>query len=313
MPNWNISAPAPEYVQGLGPPPPSRTPTPNVDSLIRELRDQPYIAIDTETTGLSNYKDYPLYWSLAWGKRRITLHASTLPMFTSIFNDPLKRWILANAKFDMHMLANYGTPLYGEVHCIQVMDSLLFEEEHHALKQMANRLLDYTWKDFQDTFGRISKKKGISAEDVIRIAEQENMGLLIEYASMDAWGTWELYWLLREKLDKEPTYSLYHDSPPYLKTLLDIFIKIEVPYTTVLWSMERKGVLIDMERVNALSPKLLSDAEDLQRQMVKECRKELLQAWSYLTLEQKLAIPELMQKIVEGSMRLNIKSPLQLR
>jgi DNA polymerase-1 len=313
MPNWNIDTPDPEYVQGLGPPPPPNTRTPEVGSLIRELKDQQYISLDTETTGLSNYKDYPLYWSIAWGNRRIALHASTLPQFKEIFNDPLKRWIFANAKFDMHMLANYGTPLAGEAHCVQVMDSLIREEEPHDLKYMANIHLGHRWKSFQDTFGKISVKKGVSAEDVIRKAEATDMGQLIEYASMDAWGTWELYWIFKKQLEAEPVYSLYCNTPPYLRTLFDIFIKVEMPYTRVLWEMERKGVLIDMEKVNALSPKLLSDEEELSRQIVKESIKQLKDALRNLTSEQLAELPERTVQLLNGLVRLNPKSTDQLR
>ena len=173
------------------------------------MEDQSHIAIDTETTGLSNWGDYPLYASVAWKGRRIAIHASVLPWIKKLLASNKILWLLANAKFDMHMLANFGTPLQGIVHCIQVMHAQLFAEVSHKLKDMARQLLDYTWKDFQDTFGRISAKKGVSAEDVIRRAEREDMALLVEYACMDAFGTYELYWILKRMLEREPTYSLY--------------------------------------------------------------------------------------------------------
>jgi len=267
MARWNIDVPVSKYVQGVGPAAPDTVETASIESVVRALEDQKMIAIDTETTGLSNVSDYPLYWSVSWGKERVALHASTLPHFKHVLADTSKTWLLANAKFDMHMLANYGTPIQGKVHCIQVMHALLFAEESHKLKDMANDLLGNKWTDFQNTFGKISKKKGVTAEDVIRRAEVQDMPLLVEYACLDAWGTMELYYILKKMLEKELTYSLYPDTWPYIVTLWDYFARVEAVYTRVLWDQERVGIKIDMERVNDISPTIKKGLDNAEREV----------------------------------------------
>src|SRR3972149_498531 len=79
--------------------------------IVREVCDQPFLAMDTETTGLVSWKDIPLYWSLSWGNKRITLRSDTTQYFTQAFTNPHITWIFASAKYDMHIMANWGIGL----------------------------------------------------------------------------------------------------------------------------------------------------------------------------------------------------------
>lgn len=233
-----------------------------------EMAAQTHIAIDTETTGLINWKDIPLYWSLAWGQKRATLHASLLPYFREIFDDPAKHWIFANAKFDMHMLANVGVKLAGKIVCTQVQHSLLYDDKPHDLKFMAKHLLGWTWADFQDQFGKIGKKQ--TAEDVIRRAETENLALLVEYAANDSWGTWNCYLELEKQLRLALTHSLFREKPPYINTLHDLFWKVEMPYTKVLWKMERHGIRIDQEQLIRAEPGIIREIVRIEKEIAKQ-------------------------------------------
>ena len=123
---WNIAMPDAEWIDRQ---------SEALPDLIQTLTKVREIAIDTETTGLTVWKDHPIFWSLSFAQdnqyRRICLPANTLRLFKDIFKDPSKRWILANAKFDMHMLDNVGIQLAGEVADVQVMHSLIYEEQSH--------------------------------------------------------------------------------------------------------------------------------------------------------------------------------------
>lgn len=265
---WNIQVPKTEY---YGPLPlnPRGIQHLDVGPVIRELEDWRTIeiAIDTETTGLIIYKERVLYWSLAWGNRRCCIHVSLLPYFRHIFEDRRKTWIFANAKFDMHMLANMGIRILGTIHCTQVMHSLLFEEKPHGLKAMASQLLNWRWSDFQDTFGKIRKDFG--PEALMKKAEEENFPLLCEYAANDAWGTIGVYRDLKPRLESAVTHSLFRDMPPYIETLWDLFRKIEAPYTRVLWKNERNGILIDQEYLHRIKPLARKEIEHLEAQIVR--------------------------------------------
>lgn len=263
MAKWNVEVPNTEY---YGPLPfnPRGVATRDLGPLIRELEDSRTIeiAVDTETTGLVIFNEQVLYWSLAWGNRRCTLHASVLPYFKHIFADPNKIWIFANAKFDMHMLANMGIHIVGKIHCTQVQHSLLFEEMSHRLKDMAKHLLGWRWSDFQDTFGKINQQN--TPLQLMQKAEAENFPLLCEYASNDAWGTLGVYRDLCPRLKDALTHSLFREIPPYIETLWDLFSKVEAPYTRVLWKMERNGILIDTEYLASIQPKAQREIEQLE-------------------------------------------------
>ena len=257
--SWNIDTPASEYFD--------HSDSGKLEKLIKEVNDQKVVAIDTETTGLVVWKDMPLYWSLAWGDRRITLNASVLPYFADVFANKKIDWVFANAKYDCHILANVGATLAGRLVDIQVMHALLYEERPHGLKDIANHILGWKWSDFQDTFGKITKN--FSPFDLIRRAEEENFQLLVEYAANDAWGTLGAYRELKKQLQAANTFSLFADKPPYIRTLWDLFYKIEVPYTKVLWHCERNGIKADIDYLHSIAPTAETEINDTEREITK--------------------------------------------
>lgn len=283
---WNIGLPTAEYFtpehEGL-------------DGLIREIRDTKHVAIDTETDGLNLHKCRPYYWSLSWESqnkrdRRITMPWNTLKYFKDSFNDYDKNWILANAKFDCHMLENIGTPLMGNLIDVSVMHALLYEEESHGLKDMARTLLGWKWTDFSDTFGSLkaktcvcggteashNNKEGICKKTgcsnfmqtnplyLLRKAEKENINLLVDYAANDAYGTWHVFKKLEEELQKALTWSLYGDTYHHIKTMRDYFYKTEMPFTRCLYICERNGMKVDKSYLEGLKPTILKELEEIR-------------------------------------------------
>jgi DNA polymerase I-like protein with 3'-5' exonuclease and polymerase domains len=292
---WNVQLPTAEYITSK---------TVHLDSIVREVQDQKYVAIDTETDGLSIVTCKPYYWSLSWSRPsgedvRLTLNADTFPAFSHIFAETNRSWVLANAKFDAHMLANRQFPLMGRLIDIQVQHALLYEEEPHGLKDMARVKLGWHWTDFSDTFGKIRKnycmcggtfashKPTYSATDgkqtgiyckttgcsnyteadalsVLRRAEKDNINLLVDYAANDAYATWKLFHLMNKELTEATTLSLYPDRWPNIKTLYDYFYQTEVPFTRVLYACERNGLKVDRGYLEGIAPKIVSDLADLR-------------------------------------------------
>lgn len=220
-----------------------------LDGIVREVIDQPLVAIDTETTGLVTWKDIPLFWSLSWGNRRLCMPASTLPAFQRAFQDYDKDWVFANAKYDCHILANVGVELKGRLIDTQVMHALIYEEQPHGLKSMAQQILGWRWSDFFDTFkpqmvpdGSGGMRRETIGEMLLRF-ERENLSKLVEYASNDAYGTLRIYEALKKQLEEEFVFSLY---PEKYGTLADLFFQVEAPFTKVLYSCERNGIRLDL-------------------------------------------------------------------
>jgi DNA polymerase I-like protein with 3'-5' exonuclease and polymerase domains len=273
MARWNVDVPTSEYYGPL-PPNPRGVVSGDVGQVIRALEDADEIAIDSETTGLTVWRDLVLYWSVAWGNRRATLHKSMLPYFRDIFKDRRKKWIFANGKYDMHMFANMEgngiePPFSGRIYDTQVQHALLFDEQSHRLKDMAKHLLGWRWSDFQDTFGKITQDN--PPWRLIARAEEENFPLLVEYAANDAWGTLGVYRDLRARLEQAQTHSLFRELPPYIETLWDLFHKIESPYTKVLWKYERNGIMVDTDKLRAFAPLAEREMEDIERKIAQHC------------------------------------------
>lgn len=283
---WNIKMPDAEYFT---------LDHPGLDGLVREIADKKEVAIDTETDGLILHKSRPYYWSMSWEsengrERRITLPADTLGAFQSSFNDYDKRWIFANAKFDMHMIANLGVNIKGLLVDIQVMHALLFEEQPHGLKDIAASLLGWKWTDFTDTFGSmksgtcicggskashfnqagVCKRTGCSnfqqvgPLDLLRRAEAQNMSLLVDYAANDAYGTWKIFKKLDADLATEETWSLYDNTWPFIRNMRDYFYKTEMPFTRVLYACERNGIRANKEYLEKISPTIQKKLSDLR-------------------------------------------------
>jgi DNA polymerase-1 len=283
---WNIQLPDAEYYD---------LQSPGLDGIVREIRDQKSVAIDTETDGLSIVRCRPYYWSLSWTSengrdRRLSLKADAFPAFKDIFNDCNRNWVFVNAKFDAHMMANGGFPLRGKLVDVSVMHALLYEEDPHGLKDMARVHLGWKWTDFSDTFGKVRartcicggteashgpggnycKKTGcmqfrqVNSLDMLEKAERENPELLVDYTANDAYGTWKLKQLLDKELAEAQTHSLYTDRWPYIHTMYDYFYKTEVPFTRVLWGCERNGLKVDKGYLERISPTILSDLEKLR-------------------------------------------------
>jgi DNA polymerase-1 len=265
MTGWNIDVPTTDYYGPWPGEPMHKFDADALQALVNELQAQPLIAIDTETTGLTVWKDLPLYWSLAWGNRRCTLHAGMLHYFKDVFADPTKWWVMANAKYDTHILANVGTFFAGQLVDTQVQHALLYEDKPHGLKFMSKHILGWTWGDFQDTFGKIGKRQ--SAEDVIRKAEREDFPLLVEYAANDAWGTLGVYNELRKQLERAGTHSLFRDKPPHIENLWDLFYKVEIPYTKCLWRMERHGIKVDRQTLEKARPQAEAELSRIGREL----------------------------------------------
>ena len=271
------------------------TESPELDGLVREVTDRKEVAIDTETTGLTLWKDIPLFWSLSWDERRIFMPASTLFAFEDAFRDRTKDWVLANAKYDKHILANVGFELKGNLIDTQVMHALLYEEEFHALKKMSRSVLGWTWKDFNESFPqRVENKVKESIGDtLIRawdnvpnasgvVADGATREDLIEYGANDAYGTYQIYLRLKDELQATPTDSLW---PECYETLWDLFWKTEMPYTSVLWKCERNGCLIDVEYLENLRKPMLEEVEKIKREFCRQAGRNI-NSRSPLELEQ---------------------------
>lgn len=204
--------------------------------------------------------DYPVCWSLSDGVNRWFLDADSLldGAFDPLFQDAERCWVLANAKYDMHMLANFGVPpIEGTIYDIIGMSYMTDENNLHGLKAQANRILDLPMRDFKDVFNLRSDK-----DIARRLIDPANKDLVVRYATLDAYATWllsEFHYHELQKIVFRQGYSAW-----------DFYEEVETPYTKCLWRMERRGFLVDTGVVDALRDEFTQGLNDAHHNVLRE-------------------------------------------
>jgi DNA polymerase-1 len=139
-----------------------------------------------------------------------------------------------NLKYDMHIFANQGVTLRGIVHDT-MLESYVFESHRsHDMESLALRHLNRPTISYEDVCG-----KGASQICFDEVA----IDRATEYSAEDA----------------DITLQLHHAMWPHVaadKGLTFIYEQIEVPAEIVLQKMERNGVLIDAQLLEAQSNEL---------------------------------------------------------
>jgi DNA polymerase-1 len=222
------------------------------------------LGLDTETTGTDIVKDVPILFSVSDGIRRFAGYCET-HMRNPWFRDGLlkNREITKNGsklKFDRHMLANIGVDLEGPTEDNIVLDWLFNENRQgrHGLKETAWDYCHLKMATFEEVYAPRKGRKGVPAEtagEAIRrtMADPEGRIRSIDYAGMDAFGSVYVRNYLKSKL--EHIYMF-----PGL-TLWDHFLTYEVPFTDVLWRMERRGFMIHTGHLMAQMGPMMTDMD----------------------------------------------------
>lgn len=204
------------------------------------------LAYDTETTGLTRYSDTTIMLSFSDGIRRFALMSDPW-----LHHPWIKDGLLGNkeipkyfsdAKFDMHMTANSGVQIAGDIHDTVVMSWLHNENRFgHGLKDAAKDYCDIRMLEFKEIFPMRKKTKNSSAEspgEAIKrvLADPAGRAKAIEYAGLDAYTTHKVHSALKTRLKGESIGDNWD--------LWDHFVTWEVPFTRVLYNMERRGFTI---------------------------------------------------------------------
>jgi DNA polymerase I-like protein with 3'-5' exonuclease and polymerase domains len=223
-----------------------------IDYYLHSHRKNGGLGIDSETTGLDKIRDSVIIWSLSDGETRICLDRKFIPLFKKpILENPEINFDLTNAKFDMHMFANSGAELVnaGELRDTVVMSWLKNENNQgrHGLKECTVDYFGRVTPTFEQTFGKIPAKRvdkvtgrilSKTVGQLIReaLADADKCISAVDYASLDAYNSTQLRHCFDELLAGE---NIGWGS------LKDYYYNFEVPFTKVLWKMERRGITVD--------------------------------------------------------------------
>lgn len=225
-----------------------------------QLRQAEVFAFDTETTSLDymdarlvgvsfaveagkaayvpfghDYLDAPVQLPQAW----------VLKQLRPLLEDPERRKVGQNLKYDMSVLANHGVQLRGIAFDTMLESYVLASTaSRHDMDTLAERHLEVKTTTFEDIAGKGAKQLTFNQVAL------EQAG---HYASEDADITLRLHQTLWPQLQAVPS-------------LMRVFNEIEVPLVPVLSRIERNGALIDAQLLGQHSVEITARLAVLERQ-----------------------------------------------
>lgn len=217
---------------------------------IKRLEKEEIFAFDTETTGLDRLHSKIVGFSFCFSATQaFFVHFPSAQfssqecwnLMTPILENPNKKKIGQNIKYDAHILRNEGIHLKGIAFDTMIASYMLNpNSRQHNLDALALEHLGIQKIPTEDLIGK--GKKQISMLEV----DKEK---LTEYACEDALTTF----LLFKHFDTELTKQ----------NLSQIFNEMEIPLIEVLLNMERYGIHVDQKHLSKLSSRLTQNIEKL--------------------------------------------------
>ncbi len=137
--------------------------------------------------------------------------------------DPARKKIGQNLKYDQHVLANHGVKLAGVAHDTLLEHYVLESHGRHDMDTLAERYLGVKTVSYDEVTGKGASRIGF---------EQVDVKLATDYAAEDA----------------DITLRLHHALFPRIaadEKLMFVYAEIELPVREILFRMERNGVLVD--------------------------------------------------------------------
>lgn len=273
MHGFDMSIPPPHYVDS------KESAIWWIDRFLQTGQQNNGLGLDSETTGLHKTKDRIVYWSMSDGKDRIAIPENLIPVFKEpILENPMVNFDLTNAKFDLHMFANSGVDV---TRAGQLRDtsnqSWLFNENRqgrHGLKDCMADFIGRRTPSFEDTFGKIPPKKidKVTGKNINKTQDQimreavldpksEQFYKAVDYASLDAYNSTTLRSFFDEQLAGIPACQGW--------TLKDYFYNVEVPFTKLLFRLERRGFTVDAAYLQGLKGPMEEDMTRIGREFSK--------------------------------------------
>ncbi len=217
-----------------------------LDAWLAKLQSSPLICVDTETTSLEpmTAKIVGLSFSVEVGSGAYLplTHdyfdapeqldfAESLAKIKPILENPNIKKVGQNLKYDQHILANHGIALNGIAHDTMLQSYVFESHKSHGMDALAERHLDIKPISFEEVAGKGAKQVSFN---------QVTVEVASEYAAEDADITLQLHEAMYPQIAIDAKLDF-------------IYSQIEMPSSQILFTIERNGVLIDRDMLNAQS------------------------------------------------------------
>lgn len=248
---------------------------PQLKRLHRKMMKLDEFAFDTETNTLRVYgpnKDFKLVGiSISWGAYNNyyipTGHLfdnNQLPVKTvvhylkPVFERENIRIIGHNLKFDLNVLDRVGIHITTtDLFDTMITSWLCNENEPKGLKDNSQRILGIDQTHFGDVLSTVTKEQKASVglkgnqKPTYDLVSVENGS---PYALADSYYTWCLYIHYLEELEKEEMEKIFYKTYPQ--------------FLSTLYSMERRGITVDVPKLKKMGVEMAKDLEELEYRML---------------------------------------------
>jgi DNA polymerase I len=168
-----------------------------------------------------------------------------LDLIRPVFEKPGILKIGQNMKYDIQVLANYGIEVKGPLFDTMIAHYLLEPDMRHNMNLLSESYLGYSPVHIESLIG----EKGNNQKNMRSVPVDK----LMEYAVEDADVTFQLKEVFKPKIESEGLGSLSRD--------------IEMPLISVLATMERNGVILDLGDLKAITINLREDIISLEKEI----------------------------------------------
>ncbi|EDN69049.1 DNA-directed DNA polymerase [Beggiatoa sp. PS] len=239
----------------------------DLDDWLNRLNQAELFAFDTETTSLDYLQAQivgvsfavqvgeaayvPLAHDYLGAPQQLSCD-NVLAVLKPLLENPKKRKIGQNLKYDAHVLANHGIHLQGMAFDTMLESYVLNSTTKHDMDSLAQIYLQKTTITFEDVAGKGKKQLSFN---------QIPLEHATPYACEDADITLQLHQNLWEQLQNRPK-------------LERIFDDLEMPLIPVLIRMERHGVKIDATLLHQQSAELATRLQQLEQAAYEEAGTE---------------------------------------
>ncbi|MCG8697473.1 MAG: DNA polymerase I, partial [Bacteroidales bacterium] len=229
-----------------------------LEDLLNKIGDSKFVCLDTETTGLDVFEARLLGIAISAKEKEafyvdmVSEFEEKKEMFIEHFSKSDCTIIGHNLKYDLQILINHGIELSNSIFDTMVAHYLLNPNAKHKLDIVAEELLNYKMIPITDLIG----PKGKSQKTMENIAIEK----VTDYACEDADITFQLFNVLKKKIDDQELHDLLYD--------------IELPLVTVLTDVELAGFKLNSDSLNEYSKVIEKEIVEMQSKIYEHAGQE---------------------------------------
>lgn len=246
-----------------------------LNTLVKKMQTLEEFAFDTETNTLRVYSYSPEFKcvgiSITWGyynnyyipvghifdDNQIPLEI-VVRKLKPIFERDNIRIIGHNLKFDLHVLARIGINVKtNDLFDTMIASWICDENTQNGLKYCTQEILKIKQTKIDEVFNTVTKedKKAVGLKASSKATfDLTRIDIASSYAIADSYYTWLLYIHFLDEL--------------HTQNMEKIYFKIYPRFLKVLFDMEEKGVVLDIDKCRKMDEQMQEDLDNLEYEML---------------------------------------------